>query len=227
VQRKTVPAGADFWFMDSGTSSEQIWFDRMNEILPKAGLTPNGTQIGYTNPTKTFDQAGLDNAIPYFQTQQYSVLFARDYSVDAATIAANGAQSDLQVQIWDRHADSDSSDGVDALDNMEPTLQYKYYQAKTFGLTLIPNHLMFSKLKTMRPSVQLLSDGTHATYPVGYGLATMSLVSRTGIHAPLDGLDSDTQLAATLAEETIRQLAALSVSGAFIPDDPSSRPKAP
>jgi hypothetical protein len=83
---------------------------------------------------------------------------------------------------------------------------------------------MFSKLRTLRPSVQLLSDGTHATYPVGFGLATMSVVSRTGASVPTDGLDSDTQLASQLAEETIRQLSSLSVSGTFVQDDPRSRP---
>ena len=72
--------------------------------------------------------------------------------------------------------------------------------------------------------MQLLSAGTHAPYPVGYGLATMSVVSRTGIDPQTDGLDDDTRLAATLAAETIRQLAALSVTGAFVPDDPSTRP---
>jgi hypothetical protein len=226
VEERTLSPGGELWFMDSGTSSEQIWFDRMNEIVPKAGLTPEGTQVGYTNPQKAFDDAGLTNAVPYFQKQQYQILFARDYWLDAATIQAGGAQSDLQVQIWDRHADSDGSDGLDAVNTMEGFSQYKYGQAESLGLSLIPYHLMFAKLKTMRPSIQLLSDGVHATYPVGYGLATMSLVSRTGIHASSDGLDSDTQLAKTLAEETIEQLASLSVTGSFVPDDPATRPSA-
>jgi hypothetical protein len=240
VEMRTAAPGGDFWFMESGTSSEQIWYDRMGEIVPKAGLVPQGTQIGYTNPNKSFDAACLDNALPYFRQQQYQTLFARGYEADpncpctdddtqcpesmcAATITAAGMQTDLQVQVWDRHIDSVLSDGRGAINMMEERLKDTYRQANALGLALIPYHLMFAKLRTMRPSVQLLSDGIHATYPVGYGLATMSFVSRTGIHAPTDGLDADTQLAAELAEETIRQLSTLSVSGAFVPDDPSRR----
>jgi hypothetical protein len=192
--------------------------------LPKAGFVAQGTQIGSASPTKTFGDADLANATPYFQAQKYQILFARDYALDADAITSVDAQTDLQVQVWDRHADSYGSDGIDALNWMEGALRNKHYQAKTLGLALIPNHLMFSKLKTMRPSVQLLSDGTHATYPVGYGLATMSVVSRTAASAATEGLDPDTELAATLAEETIRQLAALSVTGASVPDDPNARP---
>ena len=224
VEMRTAPPGGELWFMDSGSSSEQIWFDRMSEILPKVGFVPQGTQIPYTNPYKTFDAACLDDAVPYFAQEQYEILFARSYAVDAATIVAAGAQSELQVQIWDRHADSDASDGLAAVEMMEDMSHAKYDEAKWWGAALIPYHLMFAKLKTMRPSVQLLSDGTHATYPVSYGLATMSVVARTGIHPPTDGLDDDSGLAAQLAEETIRQLATLSVTGAFVPDDPSTRP---
>ena len=224
VAMQTAQPGGDFWFMDSGSSSEAIWFDRMNEILPKAGFTPDGTPIGYTNPYKTFDAACLDTAMPYFQAQQYQILFARSYALDAATIATTGAQNELQVQIWDRHADSDPSDGLAAVQMLESMSRMTYDQAKWLGGTMVPYHLMFAKLKTMRPSVQLLSDGVHATYAVGYGLATMSVVARTGIHPLTDGLDADTGLAAQLAEETIRQLAPLSVTGAFVPDDPSTRP---
>jgi hypothetical protein len=225
VELRTAPAGGDFWFMDSGSSSEQIWFDRMTEILPQAGYTPQGTQIGYTNPYKSFDAACLDNAVPYFQQQQYRVLLARSYAIDAATIAATGAQTDLQVQIWDRHADADPSDGLAAVAMLESMSQGTYAQARSWGAAMVPYHLMFAKLKTMRPSVQLLSDGTHATYPVGYGLATMSIVARTGRHPQTDGLDADTALAAQLAEETIRQLANLSVTGGFVADDPGARPR--
>jgi hypothetical protein len=223
VELRTVSPG-DFWFMDSGTSSEQIWFDRMNEILPKAGLTPHGTQIGFTNPAKQFDAAALRRAEPYFQAQQYRTLFARGYALDAQTITATGAQTDLQVQVWDRHADLDLSAGLEAVSMLEFMLSNIHDEATSLGLAVIPYHLMFSKLKTMRPSVQLLSDGTHATYPVGYGLATMSVVSRTGLRVPTDGLDADTQLASQLADETIRQLSALSASGVFVPDDPRTRP---
>ena len=70
----------------------------------------------------------------------------------------------------------------------------------------------------------LTSDGTHATFPVGYGLSTMSIVSRTGSRPVLSGLDADTSLAAQLAEVTMRQLSTLSTVGTFVADDPSSRP---
>jgi hypothetical protein len=39
-----------------------------------------------------------------------------------------------------------------------------------------------------------------------------------------DGLDEDTALAAILADETIRQLAFLSTTGAFVPDEPKASP---
>ena len=227
IEMRTLTPGGAFWFMDSGTSSEQIWFDRMNEILPRAGLSPDGTQIGVTNPYKRVDAATITSAVPYFQQHQYKILLARGYDVDGAAITSAGAQTDLQIEVWDRHLDNDSSDGVSAVATMENQLLLVYEEARLRGISMIPYHLMFARIKTMRPSIALLSDGTHATYPVGYGLATMSIVSRTGIRASIDGLDADTQLAAQLADETIRQLSALSASGAFVPDDPSTRPTAP
>jgi hypothetical protein len=220
IQMEQLAPGGDFWFMASGSSSEQIWYDRMLEIVARAGWVPQGTSIGFTNPHKRFDYASLQTSIPHFQNQQYSVLFARGYDLRAETIATDGAQTKLQIHIWDRHFDNDSSDGLSAVNTMQPRLTDTYEQARAGGFVLIPYHLMFAKLKTARPSVALLTDGTHATYPVGYGLATMSLVARTGVHFSTDGLDSDTALAAMLAEETIRQLAALSVTGAYVPDDP-------
>jgi hypothetical protein len=132
----------------------------------------------------------------------------------------------MQVQVWDRHADNIPADGVEAVAMMEEELTATYDEARALGLTMTPYHLMFSKLKTMRPSVQLTSDGTHATPTVAYGQATMSVVSRTGIHTSTTGLDSDTALSSTLAEETIRQLSSLSVSGLLVPDDPGTRPTA-
>ena len=101
-------------------------------------------------------------------------------------------------KVWDRHADSDPSDGLAAVEMMESMSRMAHEQAQAWGAAMVPYHLMFAKLKTMRPSVQLLSDGTHATYPVGYGLATMSVVARTGLHPPTDDLDDDTRLAAQL-----------------------------
>jgi hypothetical protein len=224
VQLSTVPAPKDFWFMASGSSSEQIWLDRMNEILPRAGLTPHGMLLGYTNPQKAFDNASLDLAAPLFQQHPYRVLLARTFYVNSADIADAGAPPDLQGQLWDRHFDSDPSDGAVFVNEMEGRLASVYGEARVLGLTQVPYHLMFAKLKTARPSVQLLSDGVHATYPAGYGLATMSLVSATGLRASTTGLDADTELAAQLADETIRQLSALSVTKAFVPDDPATRP---
>ena len=72
-----------------------------------------------------------------------------------------------------------------------------------------------------------LVAGVHATYPVGYALAAMSVVSRLGQHLPTSGLDAETALAATTAEVLIRQLATLSAIGEFVPDDPTSRPALP
>lgn len=230
VEMRETSTVGDLWFMASGSSSEQIWYDRMYEILLRAGLTPQGTHLGYTNGGKLFDEATFDLAAPYFEQQQYKILFARGYGgdvndgFDATTIRNLGAQPDLQVQVWDRHVDSDPSNGIMAIERLEYLLKGKLREVWYRGLALIPYHLLFAKLKTMQPSIQLLSDGVHATYPVGYGLATMSLVSRTGITASVEGLDPDTELAARLAEETIRQLSSLSVSGTFVPDDPSSRP---
>src|SRR5262249_52513958 len=119
VQLRRAPPGGDFWFMDSGTSSEHIWFDRMNEILPKTGFAPQGTEIGSTNAQKTFDQAGLAIAAPLLRQNPYRILFARGYQIDAATITASAAQPNLQVQVWDRHADATDSAGVIAMNMME------------------------------------------------------------------------------------------------------------
>src|SRR5260370_35281015 len=115
-------------------------------------------EIGFTTPYKQFDAAALRRATPYFQVQQYRTLFARGYTIDAQTITATGAQTDLQVQVWDRHADSDPSDGLAAVDMLQSKLTSKLTEAMFYRLAMIPYHLMFAKLKTMRPSVHLLTD---------------------------------------------------------------------
>ena len=225
VQLHTMPASKELLFMDSGTSSEAIWQERMNEIVSRLGMTPKPVAIGSTNESKTFDDTCLANALPSFQQGQYSILFARDYSVGADAIRAAGGQTALQVQVWDRHADAIPADGAAAVEMMEPLSKTKRDLASQLGLAWIPYHIMFARLKTERPSVALTSDGTHATYPVGYGLAAMSVISRTSLQVPTDGLDQDTRAAVRLADETIRQLSALSQTGIPVPDDPATRPK--
>ncbi len=93
----------------SGTSSEALWTDRMNAIVPKFGMTPKATAIGTCNDAKSFDTPCLTTADASFGTTQYSILFAREYSLSSATITTGGMQDDLQVQVWDRHFDADPS----------------------------------------------------------------------------------------------------------------------
>jgi len=64
----------------------------------------------------------------------------------------------------------------------------------------------------MRPSVQLLSDGIHPTYSVAYGLATASIVSRTGLHIPTDGYEYTPKKGVAFsltAQALVRRLVAL------------------
>jgi hypothetical protein len=225
VEIAAWPASASsLAFMTEGSSSEALYTTRMIEILPKVALTEHDVALGFTNPSKVFDATSLADAAGAFAARQFQILFARGYDVDAATIRATGAQPDLQVQIWDRHWDADPADGIATVEELDAALTAIYDQAKPLGLALIPYHLMFAKLKTAAPSVTLTSDGIHATYPVSYGQAVMSMFSRTGLHVPTTGLDADTTLAAMFGEETIRQLSALSTSGVLVPDDPSTRP---
>jgi hypothetical protein len=225
VQIESMKSGGEFWFLDWGTSSEALWHNQMNTILPKAGFSPKGTAVVASNTTKTCDDSCLTAATGNLQTQQYDLFYARDYSVSADTIRALGPQADLQVQVWDRHADNIAADGLEAIGMMEYILTNEYDRAKPLGLVITPYHLMFSKLKTLRPSVNLTSDGTHATGPVSYGQATMSVVARTGITPLTTGLDEETRVAAQLGAETIRQLSSLSATGMFVSDDPENRPK--
>jgi hypothetical protein len=212
--------------MSSGTSSEALWYDRMNDIVPKLGMTPKGTALGSCNDTKTFDATCLDKANASFASAQYRILFARDYSVSSDTIVSAVKQNDLQVQVWDRHFDADPADGAAAVASLEVRSTEVISAARSLGLAWIPYHLMFAKLKTARPSVQLTSDGTHATYPVSYGLAAMSVESRTSLQIPTAGLDADTVAAVGFADETLRQLSSLSQWGTYVADDPTTRPKA-
>lgn len=228
VQVETLPRGGAFAFLDWGTSSEALWEGDMSVILPKAGFT---SAFQVTSPAapegSPWCGASCVSAVtPYLQKQQFDLMYARYYQQDAGVLQAAGPQKSLQVQVWDRHADGIPSDGVVAVQMMEWQLTTMSAQARTLGLALTPYHLMFSKLKTMVPAVQLTSDGTHATPTVAYGQATMSVVSRTGISTSTAGLDADTALCSKLADETVRQLSSLSVSGAFVPDDPTSRPTA-
>jgi hypothetical protein len=206
-------------------SSEAIWEARMNEVVPRVGLTPKATAIGACNETKTFDATCLTTASASFANAQYEILFARGYAITASSIAEAGKQTSLTSQVWDRHYDGLPVDGAAAVDAIEERSMFGVAQARAFGLAWIPHHLAFAKLKTARPSVALTSDGTHATYPVGFSLAAMSVLSRTSLLVPVDGLDDDTAAAVGLAAETIRQVAALSQWGTHVPDDPATRPK--
>ncbi|MFI5302756.1 MAG: hypothetical protein ACHREM_32095, partial [Polyangiales bacterium] len=226
VRTSTLPTGASLEFMTSGTSSEALYTARMIEIAAKVGLASPNVAIGSTRPDKEFDDACLTNAASDFAAAQYRILFARGYVIDAAKIQSTGKQTDLQVQVWDRHWDTDPADGLATVEELEWASDEIYGQATSLGLVMIPYHLMFAKLKTAEPTATLTSDGVHATYPVSYGLAIMSLVSRTGLSVPTTGLDALTTRASGFAEETIRQLSTLSVSGAFVADDPGTRPTA-
>ncbi len=232
VQVRTLAKGGDFRFISYGTSSEALWGSNMNTILPKAGFTPEWTQVGAPEGLPYCGNACLAAVTPDLKKQQYALFYNRDYLAgdagiaDAGTLEAIGSQKQMQAQVWDRHADNIPMDGVEAVEMMEYMSFSTYYEARTLGLAHTPYHLMFSKLKTMVPSVDLTSDGTHATPTVAYGQATMSVVSRTGIHTSTSGLDSDTALSSQLGEETIRQLSSLSVTGTFVSDDPGSRPTA-
>ncbi len=224
VQLQTMEPPPELWFMSSGSSSEDIWFERMNEILPMLGITPKGTAIGYCNDTKTFDEACLEKANEHFGAAQYQILFAREYSIPSATIAP-GMQDGLQGQVWDRHYDADPADGATTVAALELGSKHGIIQARALGLAWIPYHLMFAKLKTARPSVPITSDGIHATYPVSFALAAMSVQSRTSLLVPTDGLDDDTAAAVLFGDETLRQLSSLSQWGTFVADDPATRPK--
>jgi hypothetical protein len=225
VRLETAPAGADFAFLDAGTSSEAIWESRMNEILPAIGLVPSAKALGGCNAMKTFDDACLTSSTSALLATQYRILFARDYSVSASAIAAAGQQTALTAQIWDRHYDGLSSDGLDAVEVLEERSLFGISRAHLLGLAWVPHHIAFARLKTARPAIQLTSDGTHATYPVGYALAAMSVFSRTSRAIPTKGLDQDTVAAVGFATDTIRQLSAMSRWGTFVPDDPATRPQ--
>jgi hypothetical protein len=227
VQQKALQPGKDFRFMDAGSSSEAAWHSMMLQIVAQDGWSSQGIALGFTNPSKTFDDASLVMAQPYFDAAQFQVLFARDYSEGADAIRTAGGQADLQVQIWDRHADSDPVDGIQTVGMMEYKLTSTYAQAKGLGLALIPYHLMFAKLKTARPAVQITSDGTHATDAVNHGLVTMTIVSRTGVRTSTNTFAADAALASRLGDETIRQLSSLSQTGTYVPDEPAGRPTFP
>jgi hypothetical protein len=225
VQLLDMAPGGALRFMSYGTSSEALWMNDMGAVLPKAGFTASGTTLSAPEGSPWCESACLTAATPDLQQAQYDLMYARYYTIAASSFRAVGPQSQLQVQIWDRHGDGLPPDGSEALAEMEVFSTTAYDQARTLGLAQTPYHLMFSKLKTMRPSVQLTSDGTHATPAVAYGQTTLSVVSRTGISTSTAGLDPDTTLASQLADQTIRQLSSLSVTGTFVPDDPSTRPK--
>ena len=218
--------GKTLRFGDAGTSSEAIWHDRIIDIATTLGLTPEGTAFGACNMTKTFDATCLGLAKPVLSGAQFQILFARDYSVSAASIAAAGAQTHLTVQVWDRHYDGLPNDGLAAVMALEERSKVANAQARYYGLAWIPHHLAFAKLKQARPALDLTSDGTHATFPVGYTLASLSIVSRTSREIPTGGLDADTAAGVAIADETVRQLASLSQWSKFIPDDPATRPRA-
>jgi hypothetical protein len=225
VKLETAPDGPTFAYMDSGTSSEAIWETRMTDVSLKVGLDPKPTAIGACNATKTFDATCLATATQSFASTQYRILYARDYSIPASMIVAAGKQTDLTVQVWDRHYDGLPNDGLAAVDALEERSMFGIGEAHQYGLAWTPHHISFAKLKTARPMVQLTSDGTHATYPVGYALAAMSVFSRTSRVVPTAGLDADTAAAVGYSMETIRHLSAMSQWGTFVADDPATRPK--
>jgi hypothetical protein len=226
VQLLTAAPGGTLRFMSYGTSSEALWQSNMSALVPKAGFTASATTLSAPEGSPQCEAACLTAATPDLQQAQYDLMYARYYTIPASALRGVGPQSQLQVQVWDRHGDGLPPDGVEALAEMEVFSTSAYDQARTLGLAQTPYHLMFSKLKTMRPSVQLTSDGTHATPTVAYGQTTMSVVSRTGVSSSTAGLDPDTALASELGDQTIRQLSSLSVTGAFISDEPGARPKA-
>ena len=120
---------------------------------------------------------------------------------------------DIQPQVYDRHWDSTTNDAVDAVNDLEFRMSRIMDQAALKGVTFLPQHLNFAKLKVINPDAQLMNDGVHAVPAVQYGLATMSYVARTSQAVHMTGVNLDNDQMALFGEQTVRQWATLSETG--------------
>lgn len=210
-------------FMIAGTSSERGWRTHMTQLLEREGVAQSSVSLGQCTMYRSVDQACAELAAPHFAEREYMTLYARAYDVNVSALQDLGA-TNIQAQIYDRHWDATANDGTDALDQIEDRTLWVPGVATDQGLTWLPQHINFARLKYESSAASLLTDGVHATTAVQDGLAAMSFVSRTGLSPSTEGVSEESAIAIRNGERVIRQLSALSKSGDFVPDVPAERP---
>lgn len=210
-------------YMTVGSSSEAGWAGAMGAMLSHEGLTGTLQAMGTCGSSRVVNDVCLGLASPYLTSSKYQVIFARWYGADVDTIRAAANDPELMPQIYDRHYDGLDHEGEAAVDYAETRSAQQYNVARVLGLSWLPHHINFARIKHVDDSVLFTSDGTHAYPHINRGVASMSYVSRTGQSPVLVGLNGHTLLAVEEGERTIRQLATLSIGGTTVADTPENR----
>jgi len=223
VRIEPVEIGDAYRFLTSGTSSENLYGDQMNALLGREGFTPQEIPVGFCATSKVLNQECADRAAAQMKIAPSLSLLARAYSVPIDYLHTEGEDLLLQPQVYDRHTDSLSMDGGEALDTLFSRVRNIAINAHYWGVAWLPQHINFAKYKAATGG-NFKKDSAHASDEMSAGLAAMSYVSRTGMRPNVDGLPNGFAVAITLGEHTVRTLSTYSRTGVFIPDVPENRP---
>ncbi len=218
-----IPASSQFGYIYTGTSTEVgmsgvFGADLGSNLLRRADLIAVPSRVGSSlsfgaDATATSAKTLLEQA-----PGRYHVAYARIWSIQASQLTS--VEPNLQCQIFDRHADAT----ISGLNNfiLDGWITGRYSSAKTLGLAWLPLHLAIFRYNERCPEVTFSSDGTHMTAEYLQLLASMSYTSRTGLKAPVFGLDAASAAAVDEGFKIIRQLSMLSDSGDYVPDSPQA-----
>jgi hypothetical protein len=218
-----IPASSQFGYIYTGTSTEVgmsgvFGADLGSNLLRRADLIAVPSRVG---PSLSFGADATATSAKTLLEQapgRYHVAYARIWSIQASQLTS--VEPNLQCQIFDRHADVT----ISGLNNfiLDGWITGRYSSAKTLGLAWLPLHLAIFRYNERCPEVTFSSDGTHMTAEYLQLLASMSYTSRTGLKAPVFGLDAASAAAVDEGFKIIRQLSMLSDSGDYVPDSPQA-----
>jgi hypothetical protein len=222
--RTITPASNTVRYAWTGTSTETGISGTITPILQSSGYTASAYK---TSSTLGWSQTTLDTATSTFNANPNQFLFAIgrvSFISLAAQSLINTNQANLIPFNFDRHYD-DIGRGTSSINNVLDDIYNRTETADSecglYGWAAIPFHLGAARLNDIDPSVIFSTDSIHVTSPLYTMMASMMITSALGREpVPTSAILADTQLSNgfNVGKQTIRELAFLSETMAYVPD---------
>lgn len=222
--RPITPANNTVRYAWTGTSTETGIKDAMNPILLASGYAVSDRKI---SGALGWDATTFETAKPIFDLNpnQYLFAYGRVSFINLSGQSLTGYnQANLIPFNFDRHFDGPGF-GSPSINNMLDDIFTRTDQAEQeniiHGWAAIPFHLGIGRLNDIDPAIVFSNDNVHVTSPLYNMMAAMMVTSALGRDpTPTAGILASPQdlKGFNVGKQTIKQLAFLAESEAFVPD---------